>query len=307
MFALALMVAWAFRAEPSGQNAITISFLPENLSEINVNLYVKISLSIILIFIQAVLVNNLIIRHKLSRALSTIPAAFLILYSAWVIEEQVFHSVLIANFFFLLSLNSIFKIYKRHLPIATIFNAGFWLAIATLFYHSYLVYFIVLLIGLYSMRNISLRESLQLLFGLLAPLGFLAVGAFYFGEIGTFGNSLMDNFNLPQIKALSLKNSLKPALTPLLIFVAIFFSNEIKKKKKFDAIKKIELVYWLLLMSIFSIFLANPLQMEHLMMVSIPLTISLGLVLETKSKSVVKEFIFLLAIGVYFGLLFGII
>ena len=307
VFAIALMAAWPITGDGLPYKTNSIPALSNLLSLLDDNKLFKVSLSVILIFIQALLLNNLIIRHKLSRALSTIPAAVFVLFSSFVIEDYHFHPVLIANVFCLLSINSLFKIYKKHLPIVTIFNSGFWMAVASIIYQPYIVYFIVLLIGLYSMRNLDLRESLQMFLGLLAPMGLIVVWAFYHGQLHTILLSVIDNFSVPDLSKISLLNMLKPLLTLSFIILAGLFHNEIKKKKKFDAIKKIELGYWLMLFSIFTIFLMSPLQQPHLIIVSIPIAISLGLLLESKNNSVIKEFLFLLGIGVYVGFLLDVV
>ena len=264
----------------------------------------KLLISLAFILIQAYLVNDLVIKHKLSRALSTIPGAVFILYTVWIMSEQVYHPALIANTFFVLSLNNLFKIYKRHQPIVLIFNSGLWLALAACFYTPYLLYLIVLLLGLLSLRSINLRETLQLLLGLLTPLFLMGTAFFYFDVIENF-SQFQGNIGLPDFSQFSILGLIKPIILVLLIILSIFLSAEIKKKKKFDAIKKIELSYWIFLISILTIFFGHPLHEMHLLMVSIPMGLCYGLILETSTNKVVKEFMFLLAIGGYALFLIG--
>ncbi len=266
-----------------------------------------VSFSIILILIQAYLINDIVIKHKLSRALSTIPAAVFILFSAWVMSNQIYHPILIANTFFILSLNSLFKVYKKFQPIINIFNSGFWLALSTCFYTPYLLFLIVLLLGLLSLRNINVRETLQMLIGLLTPFFLMGTVFFYFDMMDRFSPFTQHIVSIPQVNWENPITLAKPILLILLILISIFFNSEIKKKKKFDAIKKIELAYWTFLVALFSVFFGNPVHEMHLLMASVPIGLCYGLVLESSSNKIIKEFMFLLAVGGYGLFLLGLV
>lgn len=268
---------------------------------------IKFSISLVLILIQAYLVNDLVIKHKLSRALSTVPGAVFILFAAWVMTTQIYHPILIANTFFILSLNSLFKIYKKHQPIVHIFNSGLWLALAACFYTPYLLYLIVLFLGLLSLRNINIREALQMLIGLLTPLFLMGTAFFYFDMTARFSPFAQNIVGVPDFSFDNLMTLARPILLILLILLSIFFNSEIKKKKKFDAIKKIELAYWTFLIAIFTVFFGNPIHEMHLLMVSVPIGICYGLVLESSSNKILKEFMFLLAICGYGLFLLGLV
>lgn len=277
-------------------------------SFVDTSKFIKIIFSIILIVVQAYIINDMVIKHKLSRALSTIPAAVFVLYACWVLESDIFQPVLIANLFCILSFWNLFKIYKRHLPIVHIFNSGMYMTIAAVFYPPYIVFTIVLLLGLFSLRNLNLREIAQVICGVLLPYFLVSVYLFYTDQLSTQFlsfldkipfSSLFENFNFLYL--------LKPIIVLLLIAFLIVVHHGIKKKKKFDAIKKIELCYWMFFMSLFSVFLMYPIKESHLMMISLPISITIGLVLEHKDNSIVKEFSFLLAIGAFAAFLLGII
>ena len=97
---------------------------------------------------------------------------------------------------------------------------------------------------------------------------------------------------------------LKPIFLTITIFVVGFLHNSIKKKKKFDAIKKIELSYWALLLSIPSLFFIDKSKDHHLMIVAVPLSIILGLILESKDNKIIKEFVFIILLSICFGFIF---
>ena len=277
-------------------------------SFVDTSKYIKIIFSIILIVVQAYLVNDLVIKHKLSRALSTIPAAVFVLYACWVLESDIFQPVLIANLFCILSLWNLFKIYKRHLPIVNIFNSGMYMTIAAVFYPPYIAYVIVLLLGLFSLRNLNLREIAQVICGVLLPYFLVCVYLFYTDQLTTQVLSFFNRVSFSGIfQNFNFLSLLKPIITILLIVFLILIHHGIKKKKKFDAIKKIELSYWMFFISLLSLFMIDPIKESHLMLLSLPISITIGLVLEHKDNSLIKEFCFLLAIGAYAAFVLGII
>jgi len=271
------------------------------------SIYLKMITALIIILLQAYLINDLVIKHKLSRALSTIPAAVFILYSCWVLGAQLYHPILIANTFFILSLNSLFKIYKRHQPIATIFNSGFWLALACCFHTPYLIYVLILLLGLLSLRSIELREALQMLTGVLIPFFLLGIALFYLSKLSLVSGAFSQSIGLPNLSDLTIASVAKPVLVLVFILISVFFNGEIKKKKKFDAIKKVELAYWIFFIALFTIIFGKTLNEAHLIMVSVPIALCYGLYLESKNNKILKEFFFVLAIGIHVIFLIGIL
>ena len=59
------------------------------------------------------------------------------------------------------------------------------------------------------------------------------------------------------------------------------------------------------MVSILTIFLGNPVHEMHLLMISTPMAVCYGLILETSKNKIIKEFLFLLAIGGYGLFLIG--
>ena len=269
--------------------------------------WLRTGVGLAFVLLQAYLVNEMVTTHRLSRALSTIPAAVFLLYSLWTVEPYIFHPILIANLFFILAIRSLMKIYKRHLPVATIFNCGFFIAMASTFHPSYLIFVFIGIIGLVSLRTPDLREILQLVLGFLAPFFFFGVLLMYSGQLAILGEFFSQSISIPELPSGSLKTLAKPLVALLLILLSIGFNFSIRKKKKFDAIKKIELQYWMLLISVLSLVFTPVHAESQLMMISLPLAIIYGLYLESKDNSILKEFFFFMAIALYGIFMSGIL
>ncbi len=279
------------------------------LEGLSISSYLKISLTIILVLIQAYLVNDIVLKHKFSRVLSTIPGALFILFSAYALEPLMLHPILIANLFSILSIRSLFKIYKKHRPIATIFNCGFFMMVAALIYPTYIIFILLLLLGILSLRNLEIREFLQLIGGILIPIFLSFVGFYYLGSTEKILNHLFGSaklspwiYNGELITEMSLY--IKPLLFLIIIMVSVFLHFSVKKKKKYDVIKKIELTYWMLMLTLPALFLVGKLKDDIalvLVMVTTPISIVVGLIMESKDNSILKEFFFILLIIGFFA------
>lgn len=270
------------------------------------NVYVQYFIGVVLVFSQAMIVSQLIIKHKMSRNLSLIPSAVMVLTLAIILQPSVNHIVLVANFFFLLSVGSLFKVYKVFKPISRIFNSGFFIGIATLLYRPYFIYFIVIVLGLLALRSLKFKEIIQVILGFLCPLFLMGVLLFYNNGLDQYFAYFKLPFSIPSIDFSDIRPLFKPLLALIVILVLVFNQNALRKKKKFDAIKKVELNYWNLLVSIFSLLFIGVPTNEHLILISLPIGLLGGLILESKENAIVKEFVFLSFIGLYVVLVLGV-
>ena len=264
-------------------------------------------LSISLIALQAVIISRYVINNRFSRALSVIPGACFILYASFVLEDLSFHPVLLANLFFILAIGNLYRIYKKFHPVTNIFNAGLFLSIACLIYYPYFLFVVILILGLISLRNTSLFEFIQLVLGFLCGIFLVGVILYANGHLDLLGQMINTNFSVPHLDFSDLKGYLKPGFILLIIIFLIINQNSIIKKKNFDVIRKLQLNYWILFTGFFSIFFIEELRELHLMTISFPVSVLGGLILEKKEKTLIREFIFLIALVLYFILVFKLI
>jgi len=263
------------------------------------NKLILIFISIALIVVQALLISRIVTIHRLSRALSLIPGAVFILFLASVLEPFSFHYILVANLFFVLSLGSLFKIYKQYKPISTVYNAGLFLGLATVVYFPYIIFLFAMLIGLYNLRAFSFKESLQLLIGFFSSIFLVGLVFYYWDNLELYQTFFTNSYSIPSFDFSDPSLFTKPLMAIGTILVLVGFQHVLRKKKKFDAIRKIELTYALFLLALLSIFLTTNISEQHLILISVPISIIGGMVMETKEYLYVKEFVFLLLVGVF--------
>ena len=277
-----------------------------NLPWIN-TVYGQLFYALIFIYVQSIMVAEIVIQNRLSRQLSIIPAAVFCFFCFWALHNSVLDEVLLANFFLILCFRSLFDIYKKYKPISTLFNAGFFLALAVLVYSPLIFFFIICFFGLLSLRSLKLTEFLQLSFGFLCPIFLAWVALFYKSNTALLWDQLSLEFSFPNLTDIDIPLIIKLTLLLLTLAFLVSQNSELLKKKTFDAIKKIELSYWGLLLSLVSLFFVKELSQSHLLSLSIPLSILAGLYLESRDKMTIKEFAFLFYIIFYFLMVFEIV
>ena len=83
------------------------------------------------------------------------------------------HPVLFSNFFLILALHRILKLYNQEEQQIEIFNAGMLVSLAGLFYAQAWLFFSLLIIALFLFYMVDLRSILSALIGLVSPFVFL--------------------------------------------------------------------------------------------------------------------------------------
>ena len=272
---------------------------------LNLSSIVQSISTIVLVIIQATLISKYVTINRLSRALTVIPGAVFVVYIYTNLHPDNFNIILLANLFLILSLGSLFKIYKKYQPVSVLFNAGFFLGIATILYLPYLIFFVTLVIGLYNLRNFNLKEFLQIFFGMMSVVFLSGVYAYYFDKLDVWADIFMQSFTIPDFDFSDVHIWTRPILLIVTIVIILALSNTLRKKKKYDAIRKIELTFSMCLLGFLSIFMIPNITLQHLIIMSFPISVLTGMVLEQKEYYYLKEFIFLLFIGFFLALSYG--
>lgn len=144
----------------------------------------KIGFSV-LVLLQALGLNFILNEFKLTKKFSFVPAICFILFHFTTSNLDSLSPLVIANTFLIWSLYSLFKSYEKRVSLGTVFNIGFGIAIASLFYHSYFVYFIWAMLGLLIIRSFDPQEFILLILGYALPFFFM--GTYHFVN-DTLGN-----------------------------------------------------------------------------------------------------------------------
>jgi hypothetical protein len=258
--------------------------------------------AVILLWIQAVLINNVCIEHKLSRDNSLFPGLFYVIFISYIPESLTLHPVLLANTFLIAGFVNIIQS-SKHVDIRHyLFNGGLFLTLSMLIFPSYVLFIAVGLFGFYNMKSLKTAGNIQFITGILTSL-FLIFGLQYLTE----GKWDFQFFYSPVWQsALSILPDAR-SWTFIIVFAvsllaSLWFYPELITKKNIQSRKKIE-IFYLIQLSVFlsTIFFFHNTPLE-LMTVAFPVGTLVGLRLSEIKSPLIVEIIHLVLIG---GLLYN--
>lgn len=236
-------------------------------------------ISIGLIFFNAIIINYLVAHNFLAREINLFPGLFYIIVSSVIPDFLSLSGIHFANTFLLFASLSIFEIYKKNSIAGYIFNAGLLIGISSLFNYSYSIFFIWLLIATTSFHTLKFKYFFSILTGFAIPWIYTFLYYFWHGKV----DILLSEHLLNQFKFLtynftsSISAFLAVGLFVLLFLVVLFNFNKNFQKQKFEAKKKIALLYWMILIGLLFLTTGTGVGYEQLLVLSVPVGILLSL------------------------------
>lgn len=258
-----------------------------------------------LLLIMAFWLNILIIRNRLNREFNLFPGLILVFMSLAVAAFKPMSVVVIANFCFLFALSHAFSIYKKSDVAGNIFNIGFWIGLASLFYSPFIFLLVWGFLTLNSIRAGSIREFLNLLSGAAVVYFLAATWCFYTGDLQAFANTVFDSFQIIQFQESPTTNDwILIASFAILLFIVLASFGAYQVKKSIEVQKKISSLYFALLATgLAFIFQVEPSAILFLMLV-IPMSIFLAFSITDLSPNL-AEVVFVIVLLGLFGLQYG--
>lgn len=236
-------------------------------------------IAMVLLLIQGTAINVIAANHRLADTVTLFPGLFYILIASALPEFLHLSPLHMANTFLLIAISELLKVYKNPSCANNIFNVGFWVAVASLFYPSYLIFIVFGLTGLNSLRAYSFKEWLMLLSGALVPYILMGTYTFWVDQFGAFLNlQFVQSFAFLDFLAQPAPDVyFKIAFVDLFLLVAVFSYNLYVFKKVMQVQKKISILYWALFWSGTTLLFQADIQMDHMLIMAIPLGIMISL------------------------------
>ena len=268
------------------------------------NLFIQNIIASILVFLQALLVNYIFINQKISRDSTQFAGVFYVPFVSLIANTSGLTAILMANTFLLLALHNLLNTYKNINPTAQIFNSGFMIATASLFYVPYFAYFLFGIIAILQLRSFNILEKLQYFIGFITPY-FLIFSIKYWFNIPFIEIQFFDKifFRWPDITTgQQIIGYTAIGVILLVMVISILVYGTIVAKKAVQIKKKIEILYWLILFSIVAYSIFNTQIQEHILSLAVPLSFLVGILSsESKNKIVFELFHLILIIIVVIG------
>lgn len=234
--------------------------------------------SVLLVVIQALVVNKMITDLRLFDKANYVPALMYVVVSSLFTEFLYPGPQLLANLFVVLVLMSIMRLYKSQENFSEIFDVGFMIAIASLFYSPTMVLLVLMFIGLGILRAFAWREWVTGLAGFLAP--YILISTYYFlvdglGEFWYEQFSGMFNFGDMHLST-GLDVKVTGSFVVLLLMLSAWYLQASYLKSQIQIRKFLVLVVWTLILLFFSFVLDDDLSLKHFVIITVPLSVILS-------------------------------
>ncbi len=227
---------------------------------------------------QALLVNYIINRYKMQPDPTYLPALGYILVMGFFHYTPGLNPILLANTFFIIAIWELFKTYRANKCADHIFNIGLWLAVGSLCYLPVGVFLLLGIVGIFMLRSSNFKDYLILFIGFFIPYFLAGTGFFLTDAFPEFlQRQFYDNIGIKDfLTRRDFWDYLKPALTVLAIIGFAIASGNLNTRTSAQAQKNYTLLFWILIISMFSITFQLGITSEHLLLVAMPLGVLLA-------------------------------
>ena len=233
---------------------------------------------ILLVFLHGILINVIVARFRMGNEVTLLPGLCYIMLASSIPEFLNLSPILLANTFFIIALFELFGSYRQKSIVGNIFNVGFWLGVASLFYFSEIVFLIFVFFSSSILRTFRMQEILITIIGFLVPYVLTSVYFFWNDAFLWFWeNQFSNNIGFLDFDITHSWGTYAKLIFFVILLIIVFLSSgSYMSKKNLQVQKNITILYWALFFSFFTIFFQANIRLEHLLIITIPLSIFLS-------------------------------
>lgn len=237
-------------------------------------------------------------KHIIIKQRTYLPAFFFFIIISSITSLHQINPAVFAAFLLVFTFDHLLSIYHKENVLDNLFRAGFYTAIASLFYAPAIFYFIAVLFSIITIRPFSLRELSVAIVGLAAPWFFYVFYNYY------FNNDLLAAFKTLNLNLFTEVNNDNNGIILyiysfycLLLFIltGVFLIKSLPTQK--ISVRKFHGVFfWFNLVSILIIVLIPSVSIEIIYVAIIPITFQFAHYFTTSSRKFWPEFFFFMLI-----------
>ncbi len=256
--------------------------------------------AVLLIFVQAILINQLMSQYRVTNDVSAFPGLFYALMANLLPDYLTLSPILLGNTFLLLAIYYLYNTYRNQNCPDIIFDIGLWIGVASLFQFSFIIFSLWGIMGLAIMRGIRPKEVLMLLIGVFVPYLLIGVYLYWYNQLPMlFDQHILSNFKWLDIRIVAEPMSyLKLGIVGLLVIMVILSGSSFYSRRDVGTQKCITILYWTLFFAGLTLLTQANVQIEHLLIFALPLGMLLSLAFLQFNESAAETFHLLLLMGI---------
>ncbi|MEM8523433.1 MAG: hypothetical protein AAGG68_02260 [Bacteroidota bacterium] len=243
--------------------------------------------SVALLFIHAVYITLFLRKNQMSGENILIPSALYLLTACAIPIFLHLNPILLANTFLLIAIDQMMGIYRNPNSAGKIFNIGFWIAVASLFYFSYSCFLFLAIFGLSSLRAFKLNEFLTLIIGALSVYFLAYAYALWNDQLWVFHQSqILDNIAILDFtKSSSVSTYVQLAIVGIFVLVALVTYGTIVRRQNMQFQKRTGILYIIAAISATSLLFQANVEVAHVGILIVPVGLLLGLMVNSSNKT----------------------
>ncbi|TVR81383.1 MAG: hypothetical protein EA409_06720 [Saprospirales bacterium] len=257
---------------------------------------------VFILFVKALLINRMSIVYRLGNEINLFPGMVYIILVSFLPTFQVLSGLVIGQLFFIIGLDALFQTYKRHQDKGMLFNSGFWIGLASLFYTPYLAAILVVIVGAFILKPVKLKDWLLMVNGLLTP--YLLVFTVSFA----LGNPALDIFRVfePNLHfgipffPVEIESFVPMLLVSAIVLIVLVNYQFYTSKKGIRTKKNIDIIYWTLIILGLSSLFFDGIGLQHIIIISVPLALLLQDSILRIENQLTAEIVHLFILGALF-------
>lgn len=229
--------------------------------------------ALLVLWLQALIINSIVARNRLATEINLFPGLFYILVGSAIPAFQDLSPFHLANTFLILSFGQLIRVYRQNRCMDHLFNAGFFIGLASLFYGPYLLYLLPVLVGLNILRAFNGREWMATILGAMLPLIWLLIVGFLTDQSISYRQQWYDSFNFldAELQAMNGMTLGSFGIMGLAVIWVLTSYGANMQKTIIEMRKKIDIQYWLLLFAFVVAVCSAQLSLSHLLLLA-PMT-----------------------------------
>ena len=272
-------------AHLSGTNKFEPTFSPFN----------NVLISAILVYIQALIFNQVINSHNLLGRQSFLPSLLFVVSASLFMPFLTLSPVLICNFLLIWIIAKFLAIGKGGPAMLSIFDVGLIIGIGTLIYFPFIAMLVIVIIALLLYRAFNWREWVAGILGFCTVFFFFAVFYFWTDSLGTFyqiWEPLSNNF--PTVFKIDYSDYFVLIPISIIIILALvqltqnFFRSFISTRKAY------QLLFFMFLVAGTSFYLNDEFRIWHFLLCVPPGAVILSYYFANAKKLMIYESLFIL-------------
>jgi hypothetical protein len=254
------------------------------------NTLLAVLFGILLVYFQALQLNRVVIQNRMTHELTLFPGMMYVLIVSYFPAYDGLSSPLLANTFVLIALESLFSTHKKTGAAGRIFDAGFWLSLAGLFYFGYTVLLLFGIVGLSALRTLKSREWLQYFIGYVTPISIIAMLDFILhGDLNNLTMHIADNFGTFNLEFSGTRTFIHVGFFAVLLLVSVMSFGSFKQRKNIHTQKKVDLILWLLLFGFTVALIQTGIDASDWIVLVIPLSSFMAMIIAQSKQFIVFE------------------